>query len=222
MSQDKPAEAGAKTRRINAIALGLSVIAIVIVAYLAGRLYFGSGLGGLGQQAAIAPAPAIGGPFTLVDQDGNTVTDADFHGRYMLIYFGYTYCPDVCPTGLTRNSDALDLMGDAADKVVPVFITVDPERDTVALMKDYADFFHPRLVALTGTPEQIAAVAKAYRVYYAKAQEEGADADDYLVDHTSITYVMGPDGQFLSHFGHDVSPERMAERLNKIVAGEGT
>ena len=219
MSQNKPAEAGTKTRRTNAIALVLSVIAIVIVAYLAGRLYFG--VGGPGQQAAVTSAPVIGGPFTLVDQDGNTVTDADFRGRYMLIYFGYTFCPDICPTGLTRNSDALELMGDAADKVVPMFITVDPERDTVEHMKDYADFFHPRLVALTGTPEQTAAVAKAYRVYYAKAQEEGADADDYLMDHTSITYVMGPEGTFLSHFSHDVSPERMAERLNRIVAGEG-
>jgi len=221
VSHNKPAEAGAKTNRINTIAIGLSVIAIVIVAYLAGRLYFGAGFGGPGQQAAVAPAPVIGGPFTLVDQNGNTVTDADFRGRYMLIYFGYTYCPDVCPTALTRNSDALDLMGAAADRVVPVFITVDPERDTVEHMKDYADFFHPRLVALTGTPEQVAAVAKAYRVYFAKAQEKGADADDYLMDHTSITYLMGPDGQFLSHFGHDVSPERMAERLNKIVTGEG-
>ncbi len=219
MSQNKPAEAGTKTRRTNAIALVLSVIAIVIVAYLAGRLYFG--VGGPGQQAAVTSAPVIGGPFTLVDQDGNTVTDADFRGRYMLIYFGYTFCPDICPTGLTRNSDALELMGDAADKVVPMFITVDPERDNVEHMKDYADFFHPRLVALTGSPEQTAAVAKAYRVYSAKAQEEGADADDYLMDHTSITYVMGPEGTSLSHCSHDVSPERMAERLNKIVAGEG-
>ena len=114
-----------------------------------------------------------------------------------------------------------DLMGEAADKVVPIFVTIDPERDTVEHIKEYAAFFHPRLVALTGTPEQIAEVAKAYRVYYAKAQQKGAAADEYLMDHSSITYVMGPDGQFLSHFGHDVSPERMAERLNKIVAGEG-
>jgi protein SCO1/2 len=219
VSKRKPAKAGTKTRRINAVALVLSVIAIVIVAYLAGRQYFGTG--GPEQQAADSPAPAIGGPFTLVDQNGKTVTDADFRGRYMLIYFGYTFCPDVCPTALTRNSDALDLMGKAADKIVPIFITVDPERDTAENMKEYAGFFHPRLLALTGTPEQVAAAAKAYRVYYAKVQEKGADADDYLMDHTSITYLMGPDGKFLSHFGHDVSPERMAERLTKIVGGAG-
>lgn len=220
MSQNKPPAAGAKTSRSNMIALGLSVVAIIIIVFLAGRLYFGV-VGGSEQEAVITPTPAIGGPFTLVDQDDTTVTDADFRGRYMLVFFGYIYCPDICPTGLSRNSDALDLMGEEADKVVPIFITIDPERDTVEQMKEFATFFHPRLVALTGTLEQIAAVAKAYRVYYAKAQEEGAEEDEYLMDHSSITYVMGPDGKFLSHFGHDVSPERMAERLGKIVAGEG-
>ena len=220
MSQDKSNTAAAKKGRTNAIALALSAIAIVIVAFLAGKLYFGSVVGP-GQEAVVTPSPAIGGPFTLVDQHGKTVTDADFRGRYMLVFFGYTFCPDICPTGLTRNSDALALIGEAADKVVPIFITIDPERDTVEHIKEYAAFFHPRLVALTGTPEQIAEVAKAYRVYYAKAQEKGAAADEYLMDHSSITYVMGPDGQFLSHFGHDVSPERMAERLGKIVSGAG-
>jgi protein SCO1 len=220
MNQKKPPAAGAKKSRTNVIALALSLVAIVIVAFLAGKLYFG-GVGGSGQEAVVTPSPAIGGPFTLVDQHGKTVTDADFRGRYMLVFFGYTFCPDICPTGLSRNSDALDLMGEEADKVVPIFITIDPERDTVEHMKEYASFFHPRLVALTGTLEQIAAVAKAYRVYYAKAQEKGAEADEYLMDHSSITYVMAPDGQFLTHFGHDVSPERMAERLGKIVSGGG-
>ncbi len=206
--------------RTSGIALGSAVAALVVIAFLAGRMYF-DGPGRMVEDAAITPSPAIGGPFTLVDQNGVAVSDTDFRGRFMLVFFGYTYCPDICPTGLGRNSDALDLLGKAADRVVPIFVTVDPERDTVEQIRSYADFFHPRLVALTGTPEQIAAVAKSYRVYYAKAMEEGRAPEDYLIDHSSITYVMGPDGRFLGHFGHDVSPERMAERLARIIAEAG-
>lgn len=159
---------------------------------------------------------AIGGPFTLVDQNGRTVSDADFRGRYMLIYFGYAYCPDICPTSLARNAAALDLLGSQAAKIQPMLITVDPGRDTPELLKTYAAAFHPRLIALTGTPEQIAAAAKAYRVYYAKVEEQrGADA--YLIDHSGFTYLMGPDGRFLQFFRHDLSPELMAERLKAAL-----
>ena len=128
----------------------------------------------LWMQRMFAPAIAsgealIGGPFELTDQDGNTVTDQTYKGKLMLIYFGFTYCPDACPTALGVMSAALDKLDVAAERVVPMLITVDPERDTPAVLKDYVSNFHPRMVGLTGTPEQVAQVAKAYRVFYQKA-----------------------------------------------------
>ena len=161
---------------------------------------------------------SIGGPFRLVDQEGITVTDIDFRGQYLLIYFGYTYCPDVCPTSLTDITDTLTLLGDGAAKVTPILITIDPKRDTSEQLKEYASFFHPRLRALTGTPEQIAAVAKAYRVYFNKAKQENATSDDYLMDHSSAIYLMGPDGTFLSHFSYGTDAKTMAQRIRDILS----
>jgi protein SCO1/2 len=167
--------------------------------------------GGGGDHAA----PAIGGPFTLVDGDGRTVTEATFKGRFMLIYFGYTYCPDVCPTSLAQMVAALDKLPPATqDKVVPIFITVDPARDTPQVVKGYAAAFHPRMVGLTGSEEQVAAVEKAFKVYAAKVK--GDDPQSYTMDHSSITYLMGPDGRFLAHFAHGASVAEMAERLGKL------
>ncbi len=172
-------------------------------------------------RATLAPAgalsPTIGGPFTLVDQNGKTVTAADFRGRFMLVYFGYTYCPDVCPTTLTTMADALDLLDGDGENVVPVFITVDPERDTPEHLKMYVNYFHPRLVGLTGTSDMVAAAAKAYRVYYAKAHQEGAAEDDYLVDHLSFVFLMGPDGAFRAHFENGTGAEAMAERIREYL-----
>jgi protein SCO1 len=165
----------------------------------------------------VAAVDAIGGPFTLVDQNGITRTDADFRGRYMLIYFGYTYCPDICPTALMRNSDALDILGEQADSIVPILISVDWQRDTPKQIKDYVGFFHPRFVGLTGSEEQLDSAAKAYRVYYSKMQLRGADEDEYVMDHSSVTYLMGPDGRFLSHFLDDVTPEAMAESIRGFL-----
>ncbi len=159
-------------------------------------------------------APALGGPFSLVDQHGKNVTDADFRGRFMLIYFGYTYCPDVCPTELQDMGLALDALGAAGDSVQPVFVTIDPERDTVAALAHYADLFHPRLVALTGTSEQVAAVAKAYGVYYARSEAEpGASEGEYLMDHSTFIYLMGPDGGYLARFPHGTSTDALAEGI---------
>ena len=166
------------------------------------------------------PAPqaaAIGGPFTLVDHENRPVTVDYFKGRLMLVYFGYTFCPDICPTALTDMGDALGILGEAADKVTPVFITVDPDRDTPEHLKEYLKFFHPRMVGLTGTPEQTAAALKAYKVYAAKASVEGGDADDYLMDHTSIIYLMGPDGAYKAHFSHGVGTEDMAKGIRKFL-----
>lgn len=163
---------------------------------------------------------AIGGPFQLTDHNGNRVTEKTYAGKFMLVYFGYTYCPDVCPTGLTEISNALDLLGPAADKIVPIFISVDPARDTPEQLHEYATYFHPRLVGLTGTPEQVAAVARAYRVYYAKVNPKDKDADpeDYSMDHSALVYLMGPDGNFRQHFSHGMDAETMANRMREIVA----
>ncbi|KAA0676676.1 SCO family protein [Roseomonas genomospecies 6] len=161
----------------------------------------------------------IGGPFTLTDQDGRTVTDADYRGKYLLIYFGYTYCPDVCPTELGTMARAMDLLGRQADKVQPMFISVDPERDTVAHLKDYVGLFHPSLVGLTGTPEQVKAAAKAYRVYYAKAPQKDGKPEDYLMDHSSFLYLMGPDGRFLGVYPAGTTADRVAQDLGTRIAG---
>lgn len=163
----------------------------------------------------------VGGPFELVDQNGVRRSDSDFRGRYMLVYFGYTYCPDVCPTTLLAMSRALDLLSErapeAAKQVVPLFITVDPERDTVEAMAAYAPSFHPDLVALTGTPAEIAAAAKAYRVYYAKVEDESAGT--YLMDHSSFIYLMGPDGKYRTHFDPQAGPEDIAAGLERQIGG---
>ena len=161
-------------------------------------------------------ALSIGGPFTLEDGNAKSVTDRDFRGRYMLVYFGYTFCPDVCPTTLNAIADAMDRLGPAADRIQPVFITVDPKRDTPAAMKAYAAAFGPRIEGLTGTPEQIAAVAKAYRVYYAE-HRTGPGPGDYAMDHSSVLYLMGPDGTFVAPLRADATGQEMAASLKKLM-----
>lgn len=152
-------------------------------------------------------------PFSLIDQTGRTVTDRDFAGRFMLIFFGYTHCPDICPTDLTVMSDAVDLLGPAGERVQPIFITIDPARDTVESLADYVPEFHPRMVGLTGTEEQITAAAKAYRVYFRAGEpdEDGA----YLMEHTSYTYLIDPSGEYVTHFVYGQGPEKMAEIIRK-------
>lgn len=164
-------------------------------------------------------AVPIGGPFTLTDNRGRTVTDADFRGKYMLIYFGYTYCPDVCPTELGVMTQAMDQLGPKAEQVQPVFITVDPDRDTVAHMNDYVGLFHPRLVGLTGTAEQVREAARAYRVYYAKAPQKDAKPEDYLMDHSSFIYLMGPDGKFVGVYPGGTAADKIAQDLSGRIAG---
>ena len=159
----------------------------------------------------------IGGPFALVDQNGETRTDGDFRGRYMLIYFGYAFCPDICPTALSDMLIALNEIGPAGKDVQPIFITVDPARDTPQALKSYVANFDPRLIALTGTPAQITAVAKAYRVYYAKVENEERP-ESYYMDHSSIIYLMDPDGRYVTHFNHNTAPAAMTERLRAAVS----
>ena len=152
---------------------------------------------------------SIGGPFTLVDQTGRTVTEAEVLSEPALVYFGYTYCPDICPFDVARNADAVDLLAEEGFDVRPVFITVDPARDTVESLRDYAGYMHPDLVALTGTEAQVDAAADAYRVYYSRGEGEG---DSYLVDHSTNTYLMLPDTGFADAMGRDLTAEEVAER----------
>ncbi len=151
---------------------------------------------------------SIGGAFSLVTPDGRTVTDRDFRGKVMLVYFGYTFCPDVCPTELQSVAASLALLGDQAAQVAPIFITVDPERDTPKAMGEYVKLFDDRIVGLSGSLDQIARVAKAYRVYYAKAETKGAST--YLMDHSSFIYVIGSDGGFKALIKPGAKPEEIA------------
>lgn len=158
----------------------------------------------------------IGGAFTLTDSTGKRVTEQSFRGKYMLLFFGYTSCPDICPAGLQLMAGALEKLGPKAERITPVFISVDPERDTPEKLAGYVKNFDPRLVGLTGTPEEIAAVTKAYKVYYAKTPSK-EHPDDYTMDHTSIIYVMDPNGEFVTHFTPATSVDEMAAKLGKIL-----
>ena len=190
-------------RGLTAVLIAILVICGVLLYQLYQRTLTGSPTGEV----------LIGGPFELVDQNGTKVTDQTFKGRLMLIYFGFTYCPDACPTALGAMSAAIDKLDTSADRVVPMLITVDPERDTPQVLKDYVSNFHPRMMGLTGTKEQIAQVAKAYRVFYQKAA--GPTPDDSRMDHTLLIYLMDDDGKYLTHFGPDATPDQMADEIRK-------
>jgi cytochrome oxidase Cu insertion factor (SCO1/SenC/PrrC family) len=154
----------------------------------------------------------IGGPFALVDQDGRPRTDADFRGKLMLVYFGFTYCPDICPTDLQQMAMAVDRLGPTGELVQPIFITVDPERDTPAHLKDYLPMFHPRFIGLTGDQRAIQAAARAYRVYFEKV--ERADKTDYTINHSAFFYLIGANGEYLGFFPPGTSAERLAEAIS--------
>ncbi|MCA8928304.1 MAG: SCO family protein [Alphaproteobacteria bacterium] len=194
----------------NRIALVLAIVLAMLVALLLGYAYVRTDGGSFSDSGKAL----IGGPFELVDQDGRTRTDKDFLGQNLLIYFGYTFCPDVCPTELSKIAAAMDLLPEDAN-VTPIFITIDPERDTPAQMKAYVSAFHPRMVGLTGTPEQVAAAAKAYRVYFAKNTSGGTT--EYTMDHTSIIYFMDTKGEFVTHFTSDATPEAIAKRVREAL-----
>ncbi len=186
---------------------GLAVVAALLVG--AGVLLWDGG--------DTPSQPSIGGAFTLAGPDGKPVTDRDFRGRYMLVYFGYTTCPDVCPTTLSEMASALDKLGPKAARVQPLFITVDPARDTPAVMRQYTAAFSPRLEGLTGTPEQVKAVAQEYRVYYAR-HDTGPGPNEYSMDHSSVLYLMGPDGAFVAPLRADEDAAAMAADIAKHVS----
>jgi cytochrome oxidase Cu insertion factor (SCO1/SenC/PrrC family) len=156
----------------------------------------------------------VGGPFSLTDQNGRRVTERDFLGRPILVFFGFTFCPDICPSGLQVIAAALDQLGPKGEAIVPVFVTIDPERDGPQQLKSYLASFHPRLVGLSGTVAEITDVAKKYRVYFKKVKDEKSSAD-YTMDHSTIMYLMDAKGRFVAHFSHATSADKLAEGLRK-------
>ncbi|XP_057801227.1 protein SCO1 homolog 1, mitochondrial [Salvia miltiorrhiza] len=158
---------------------------------------------------------AIGGPFNLVDHNGKTVSEKDFLGKWNLFYFGFTHCPDICPDELQKLASAIDkIKAKSGLEVVPVFISVDPERDTVEQVREYVKEFHPKLIGLTGSPDDVKKTARAYRVYYMKTEEEGSD---YLVDHSIVMYLMDPDMQFVKFFGKNLDDASLADGVIREI-----
>jgi cytochrome oxidase Cu insertion factor (SCO1/SenC/PrrC family) len=192
--------------------------ALVVIASL-----FGGGLAAAAEQPSAAQMMddlmygrgAVGGPFTLIDQTGKPRSDSEFRGKLMVVYFGYTSCPDVCPTDLMAITQALDALGPAAEGVQPVFITIDPERDT-RVLADYVSAFHHSLVGLTGSPEEIRRIANSYKAFYAKVSDERSG--EYSIDHTGVIYLMGRNGEYLGFMPPQTNPDRLTEVLRKYLA----
>ena len=156
----------------------------------------------------------IGGPFTLVNGEGVEVTDQDVITEPTLIYFGFTYCPDVCPLDVARNSEAIDLLEEQGVSATPIFISIDPERDTPDVVAEFADIMHPKMIGLTGSPEQIKAASQTYRTYY---RRQSGGGDDYLVDHSTFTYLVLPEHGFVDFFRRDAGPEQIAETVSCVA-----
>ncbi|MDF2620571.1 MAG: electron transport protein SCO1/SenC [Xanthobacteraceae bacterium] len=191
-------------------------ILLLLAAFVVGAVVIVAGALALRPQAptTVSGQIAIGGPFELVDQDGQKVTQESFVGEPTLVFFGFTHCPDICPTTLFEMSQLFEAMGPDASKVTGLFITVDPERDTPEAMKSYLGSFHPSIQALTGTPEQVAAVIKAYRAYAKKVPTQDGD---YTMDHTAIVYLMGKDGAFIAPFNLKRPPAEAAAELRRYL-----
>ena len=195
--------------RLVAIGAGVAVLALLGGTYVMTQQRTSEICAG----SAVAGG-AIGGPFTLVDETGATVTDADVITEPTLVYFGYTFCPDVCPIDNARNAAAVDILSQDGISATPVFVSVDPERDTVDIVRDYTENFHPKMIGLTGTPEQVAEAAQEYRVVYSKADD---DPEYYLVSHSVFTYLMMPDAGFVDFFKREDSPQTIADRVSCFV-----
>lgn len=198
------------------------VLTIIVAGFLVGALGGAAALvlgGGAPQQAVTTSGKAlVGGPFKLIGSAGETVTDADFRGRHMLVFFGFTHCPDICPAELQVISAALAELGPKAKNIVPIFITLDPERDTPEVMGEYVKNFGAEFVSLTGSPEAISEAAKAYRVAYSRFEQEGQDTSkNYSIDHSALVYLMGPDGEYMTHFSYGTPAPKIAETLRRYL-----
>ena len=205
-------------RAPNVALIGVMLAALVliaVVAYTAWMRLTVSGNAGTAESAGFEAAVKIGGPFTLTNHFGKKVTASTYQGRFLFVYFGYGYCPDICPTELANMAATLDAMGPASAEVQPLFITVDPERDTVKFLSEYVTQFHSHFVGLTGTPAEIASVAKSYRVFYRKVDSE--ESTEYLMDHSGFIYLMGPDGSFLTMFRGGTNPESIGKTIATYV-----
>lgn len=192
---------------------GLAVAAVAgLVGYTAWRAYDArSGDRFAECRAGQVAGGAIGGPFTLVDEDGTTFTDAEVLSKPSLVYFGYTFCPDVCPLDAARNAEAVDILEERGFEVTPLFISFDPKRDTPAVLKEFTDNLHPRMIGLTGTEDQVQAAARAFKVY-AKVQDPSEEF--YLIDHSTFTYLMLPGVGFADFFKREATPDEMADRVS--------
>lgn len=203
---------------------GLAGVSIILASTMMwfGHEKFGNeqtaDLANLSPAAGSTGQASIGGAFSLTDQNGNRVTAEDLKGKFSLVLFGFTFCPDVCPMSLNTVTEALKQIGPLAENIRPVFISVDPERDTPAVLKEYAASFDPHLLALSGTPEEIREVTDHYKVYY-NAHKKSPSDKEYLVDHSSFIYLMGPDGEYLTHFAATIPASEMAVRLNEYISG---
>ncbi len=193
---------------------GLVLFGVVVAGFVISDAMFGSN--SKNRSGVIVGAPQIGGEFTLTNNKGQVVTEKDFKGKLMLVFFGYTFCPDVCPTEMNVFVNVVQGLGDAAKDIVPVFITVDPKRDTVEVMDEFVQAFHPSIVGLTGTETQINSVKKAFRAY-GQAVNEKDDPEFYLVDHTSFTYLMDKDGILSTVFSYGTSPEEIIETIKDVL-----
>jgi protein SCO1/2 len=207
----RPARNPPKPPRFAVIAIVLAAVLVVAAGALLALAVRETPRGAAGT----ALASAIGGPFRLTDQNGKPVSDADLKGKWQLVFFGYTHCPDTCPTALNEIALALDQLGVKRDEVEIVFITVDPDRDTPEVMKAYVQSFDARIIALTGSPDAVAQAAKAYRVYYAKHPRGDGDYD---MDHSAVIYVMNPEGRFTATFTPDSTADAIAQRLQKLIS----
>jgi protein SCO1/2 len=198
------------------------LISVILAGFLIGALGGAAALvltaGTPGLKVETSGKALIGGPFALKDPQGKTVTDQDFRGKHMLVFFGFTNCPDICPAELQVMAASLDALGEKADRVAPIFITLDPDRDTPEAVGAYVKNFGPRFIGLSGSRQDIDKAAKAYRVAYSKFVPEGADqAAGYSVDHTAFVYLMGPDGEYITHFPYGTPAVKMAETLRRYL-----
>lgn len=196
------------------------VVAVLTVALGVGAIFLSPS-----STRSAAPPPLVvdrqaRGEFSLVDHTGRTVSERDFAGRFLLVFFGYTYCPDVCPTDLHTIAQAMDALGKDGAKVQPIFISIDPDRDNAKVLDQYVAQFHERLIGLTGSPAQVALAAQNYGVFYAKViaadASEKARKSDYLISHSALTYLLDPRGHFLAAFRHGTDPQAMADEIRRL------
>ena len=206
----KPGRPALRRRRDHRPFATAAVVVAAILLLASGYFWL------IGAGRGLPPQAQIGGPFELVQGDGQTVTDRSFRGKYLLIYFGYTSCQDVCPVTLTSMTAALEILGRRADQIQPLFITVDPERDTPPVMQRYVSAFMPQLIGLTGSPEAVRRVADAYRLG-GVVRHAGPDPSHYAVDHSSVVYLVGPDGRYIAPIRADQAGPAMAVAIGRRV-----